>query len=102
MEGHIFDAVGFDSLEIRFVHGIIALELLLCRGNFEGITKELSCYIAVLLGANEASREALRREFKRLYAVRGGIVHQGKTGVSIEDVMILERHVKLVCVKIGS
>lgn len=53
---------------------IAALEALLGE-NKEGITDRLARRVGVILGANEAEAQVLRKQFKELYTFRSDLVH---------------------------
>ena len=86
-----------------FIKAAIALEVLFTpeKGIFSpSIVAQITENVTLLLGKDEESRVKGEREFKRLYEIRSGIAHAGKTDVERFDLRSIQEMARQVIFKL--
>ncbi len=77
---------------MAFVQATVALEILLGDEKANegiGLTELLRNRCAYLIAGTQADRDAIKKKFTEIYAVRSKIVHAGKSRLTMKDVGLL-------------
>jgi hypothetical protein len=86
-----------------FIKATIALEILFTpqKGEFvtPSIVSQLSESVALLLGTDVKSRIQLEADVKRLYTIRSGVAHSGKSDVKPSDLAEIQQLARVIVMK---
>jgi hypothetical protein len=96
-------SIGEKVTSSAFIKAAIALEVLFTpeKGSFApSIVFQITENVTLLLGKDEDSRTQGEREFKRLYEIRSGIAHAGKTDVERGDLYSIQEMARQVIFKL--
>ncbi|QJD91658.1 hypothetical protein HH213_17135 [Duganella dendranthematis] len=77
-----------------FIKAAIALEILFNeQSDFltKGIAAQISESVALLLGQGVDEKMAIEKDVRRLYGIRSGIAHAGKSDISSGDLTLLQK-----------
>ncbi|MFZ6814754.1 hypothetical protein ACO0K3_09830 [Undibacterium sp. Rencai35W] len=90
----IGESYGEQVASSAFIKAAIALEILFNEHKSEFLTKgiaaQISESVALLLGSDVHSKILLEKELKRLYGIRSGIAHAGKSDIKASDLVSIQ------------
>ncbi len=101
----LFDSFIGDNDLLSFVQTTICMEILLGDQKYAdhlSVGDILSNRCAYMIGHNDADRDTILKEFRKIYSVRSEIVHRGKARLNSEDIeqfLKLREYVKRVIIK---
>jgi hypothetical protein len=79
------------ELENKLLNLSISMEVLLTPRDGNPIGTAIAEGVAILVGADLENRRLLKKEVKRLYALRSSVSHGGRTVITNSDVRALEK-----------